>query len=202
MRRQGRDEGELQIKAPGRMNALNALGVYALARAVGLAHDEIAPGLATFSGVARRQEVVGERGGITLSDDFAHHPTAVAGTLAAIRQRYPRRRLWALFEPRSNTSRRRVFQQDYVDVLGAADQVILGGVFRKESDQVAAAELFSPPQLVDDLRQRGRAARYLESADAIAAVVAAERWRATGGDDVERRLRRPAREVDCGATQP
>ena len=181
VRHRGRDEGELHIKAPGRMNALNALGVYALARALGLTHGEIAPGLASFSGVARRQEVAGELGGVTVIDDFAHHPTAVAGTLSAIRQRYPQRRLWGIFEPRSNTSRRRVFQQDYVDALGAADTVILGGVFRKDSDQVEAAELFSPQQLVDDLRQRGRAARYLESADAIAAAVAGE---ARAGDVV------------------
>ena len=174
VRRGGADEGELRIKAPGRINALNGLGVYVLAREIGLTHAEIAPGLATFSGVARRQEIVGELSGVTLIDDFAHHPTAVAGTLEAIRQRYPQRRLWALFEPRSNTSRRRVFQQDYVDALSAADQVLLAAVVRKESDQVPESELFSPEQLVDDLRRRGRAARCGESSDAIAATVAGE----------------------------
>src|SRR6185369_15010654 len=172
--RGGRHEGELRIQAPGRMNALNALGVYAMARALGLSHGEIAPGLATFSGVARRQEVVGDFGGVTLIDDFAHHPTAVAGTLAAMRQRYPSRRLWALFEPRSNTSRRRVFQRDYVQALAAADLVVLAGVFHKETDQVAESELFSSAQLVEDLRRGGHAARCLDSSDAIAALVAGE----------------------------
>jgi UDP-N-acetylmuramate: L-alanyl-gamma-D-glutamyl-meso-diaminopimelate ligase len=171
VRRRGCEEGTLHIKLPGRINALNALGVYALARALGLAHAEIAPGLASFSGVARRQELVGEFGGVTLIDDFAHHPTAVAGTLAALRQRYPGRRMWGIFEPRSNSSRRRVFQQDYVDALLAADQVVLGTVLRKESDEVAESELFSPEQLVDDLRRRGSAARCCDSADAIAAAV-------------------------------
>jgi UDP-N-acetylmuramate: L-alanyl-gamma-D-glutamyl-meso-diaminopimelate ligase len=124
--------------------------------------------------VARRQEVVGEFGGVTLIDDFAHHPTAVAGTLAAMRQRYPARRLWGVFEPRSNTSRRRVFQQDYVAALAAAEEVVVGGVFQKQTDVVDAAELFSPEQLVDDLRRRGRAARRVDSSDAIAELVGRE----------------------------
>jgi UDP-N-acetylmuramate: L-alanyl-gamma-D-glutamyl-meso-diaminopimelate ligase len=170
----GAAEGELRLEVPGRMNALNALGAYVLARAIGLTHAEIAPGLASFSGVARRQELVGEFRGVTLVDDFAHHPTAVAGTLAALRQRYPGRRLWGIFEPRSNSSRRRVFQQDYVDALAAADAVILAAVVRKESDQVPDSELFSAEQLVADLCRRGQAARCLESSEAIAAALARE----------------------------
>ncbi|MGH7785734.1 MAG: UDP-N-acetylmuramate--L-alanine ligase [Candidatus Binatia bacterium] len=170
----GRDEGGVTLKVPGRMNALNGLGVYGLARAVGLTHAEIVPGLASFSGVARRQEVVGDYGGVTLIDDFAHHPTAVAGTLAAVRLRYPGRRLWALFEPRSNTSRRRVFQQDYVTALAPADRIVVAGVVLKATDRVGAEELFSADQLVADLVGRGAAARHMESADAICAAVAAE----------------------------
>jgi len=174
-------EGELRITSPGRINALNALGVYVMARLLGLSHAEIAPGLATFSGVARRQEVVGELGGVTLIDDFAHHPTAVGGTLHALRLRYPARRLWALFEPRSNSSRRRVFQSDYVGALMAADRVVIGGVVQKTGDVVAEADLFSPAQLVDDLQRRGRAARQLDSSDEIAALVGRE---AAAGDVV------------------
>jgi UDP-N-acetylmuramate: L-alanyl-gamma-D-glutamyl-meso-diaminopimelate ligase len=98
----------------------------------------------------------------------------VAGTLAAIRQRYAGRRLWALFEPRSNTSRRRVFQQDYVNALSGADDVILAEVFRKDSDAVAESELFSSAQLVADLQRRGRAARCMPTSDDIAATVARE----------------------------
>jgi UDP-N-acetylmuramate: L-alanyl-gamma-D-glutamyl-meso-diaminopimelate ligase len=176
----GRVEGELSLRLPGAMNACNALGVYALARELDVAHADIARALASFSGVARRQEVVGEFDRVTLIDDFAHHPTAVAGTLAAIAARYPRRRLWALFEPRSNTSRRRVFQRDYVDALAAADRVVVGGVFQKLSDAVDAAELFSPEQLVSDLTARGCSARALPTSAEIAAAVAAE----TTPDDV------------------
>jgi UDP-N-acetylmuramate: L-alanyl-gamma-D-glutamyl-meso-diaminopimelate ligase len=173
VRRGARIEGPLSLQVPGAINARNALGVYALARELGLAHDVIADGLARFRGVARRQEVVGEYRGITLIDDFAHHPTAVAGTLAALRARYPGRRLWGVFEPRSNTSRRRIFQREYVAALAAADRVIVGGVFQKQSDAVGADDLFSPEQLVGDLRGRGVAADAIGSADEIAAAVAA-----------------------------
>jgi UDP-N-acetylmuramate: L-alanyl-gamma-D-glutamyl-meso-diaminopimelate ligase len=171
---QGQPIGELRLRVPGAINAVNALGVYALARQLGLAHEVIAAGLARFSGVARRQEWVGEFRGVTVIDDFAHHPTAVAGTLAALRGRYPDRRLWGVFEPRSNTSRRRIFQRDYVVALADADRVIVGGVFQKQSDAVAAEELFSPDQLVADLTARGVAARALGRSEAIAAALAAE----------------------------
>ena len=172
VRHGGRDEGELCIAPPGRMNALNALGAYVLARRLGLTHAAIAAGLQSFRGIARRQEVVGDFGGITVIDDFAHHPTAVAATLAAMRQRYPDRRLWGIFEPRSNSSRRRVFQQDYVAALSAADRVIVGEVMHKATDQVDASELFSPGQLVADLERNGRAAQRGSSSAAIAALVA------------------------------
>ncbi len=168
-----REVGELRIRPPGRMNALNALGAYVLAHTLGLGHDAIAAGLASFSGIARRQEVVGDFGGITVVDDFAHHPTAVAATLQAIRQRYSGRRVWALFEPRSNSSRRRVFQDDYVEALAAADRVVVAGVIRKASDVVQAEDLFSPEQLVADLQRRGHTAWALDS-PAIAALVARE----------------------------
>ncbi len=171
VRHLGRDEGELRLRALGLINARNALGVYVLARALGLAHGEIAPGLASFSGVARRQEVVGDFSGIALIDDFAHHPTAVRGTLAAVRGRYPGRRLWALFEPRSNTSRRKVFQDDYAAALRAADRVVIGGVYHKSSDAVTAGELFSPEHLVADLERNGTMAWAVPSSEAIAALV-------------------------------
>ena len=170
----GRDEGALTLAVPGAINALNALGVYALARAIGLEHAAIAEGLARFRGVARRQEVVGEYRGVTVIDDFAHHPTAVAGTLAALRARYPRRRLWGVFEPRSNTSRRRIFQREYVAALSAADRVIVGGVFQKQTDAVSAEDLFSADQLVGDLIVKGVPAAAIGGADEIAATIAAE----------------------------
>ena len=170
----GTTECSARIQQPGGINARNALGVFVMARALGLKTSEILPGLASFRGVARRQEKVGEFRGITLIDDFAHHPTAVAGAIAALRLRYPRRRLWAVFEPRSNTSRRKVFQREYVQAFTAADQVIISGVFRKEADQVAESDLFSPEQLVADLIARRISARTLPDADAIKTALLAE----------------------------
>ncbi len=169
--RNGTPEGTASIEQPGAINARNALGVYALARSLGLTPGDILPALANFRGVARRQEVVGNFGGITLVDDFAHHPTAVAGVIASLRLRYPSQRLWAVFEPRSNTSRRKVFQQEYVRAFAAADQVIIGGVFQKQTDSLAESELFSPQQLADDLRARNIPARAPASTDAIAAIL-------------------------------
>jgi len=167
-------EGLLELPQPGAINARNALGVYVLARELGLGHAEIASALQRFAGVRRRQELVGELGGVVLIDDFAHHPTAVAGTLAALRQRYADRRLWALFEPRSNTSRRKVFQQDYRDALGQADRVVVAAVFHKDTDRVSAAELFSPSQLVEELNHSGRVASTAESTDVIVKLVERE----------------------------
>lgn len=174
VRYDGRTEGTIALRQPGVINARNALGVYVLARELGLTHEEIASGLASFSGVRRRQELVGAFGGVVLIDDFAHHPTAVAGTLAALRERYPARRLWALFEPRSNTSRRKVFQHDYVTALAAADRVVVAAVFKKETDPVAGESLFSTAQLVTDLRAEGAMATAGESTAAIAGEVSAQ----------------------------
>lgn len=167
-------ECHVQMHPPGRINARNALGAYVLARQLGLSSAEILPGLASFRGVARRQQLLSEAGGVTVIDDFAHHPTAVAGAIEALRSRYADRRLWAVFEPRSNTSRRKVFQREYVAAFAAADEVIIGGVLRKQTDQVAEADLFSPEQLVEDLHRQGKSARAIGEADAIAAVIRAE----------------------------
>lgn len=174
IRHAGRDEGPITLRAPGAINAVNALGVYVLCREIGLTHGEIATGLASFSGVARRQELVGEFGGVVLIDDFAHHPTAVAGVIAAIRSRYPDRRVWALFEPRSNTSRRRVFQDEYVQALGTADRAVVGGVLQKATDAIADSDLFSPEQLVHDLRQAGTEAWSCPTTSEICTLVAEE----------------------------
>jgi UDP-N-acetylmuramate: L-alanyl-gamma-D-glutamyl-meso-diaminopimelate ligase len=170
----GTTECTARIQPPGGINARNALGVYVMARALGLRSVDILPGLQSFRGVARRQELVGEFRGIALVDDFAHHPTAVAGVIAAVRSRYPRRRLWAIFEPRSNTSRRKVFQREYTEAFAAADQVIIGGVFHKSTDAVAETDLFSPDQLAEDLVARGTPARAIAEVDAIAAALGAE----------------------------
>src|SRR5213076_1565564 len=114
VRQGGRAVCRLALQPPGAINARNALGILLVAREVGVGWEDGAAALAEFRGVRRRQEVVGTVGGVTVIDDFAHHPTAVAGTLEALRERYPGRRLRAVFEPRSNTSRRRVFQDEFV----------------------------------------------------------------------------------------
>ena len=109
-RYQGQDAGELTVSLSGQHGASNAIGAYAILRGLGLSHPEIAAGYASFAGVKRRMEVIGNAKSVTVIDDFAHHPTAIAETLRSIRLRYPGRRILALFEVESNTSRRRVFQ--------------------------------------------------------------------------------------------
>ncbi len=170
----GAAEGEVALRAPGFINVWNAMGVYVLARLEGLRHDEVAAGLEAFHGVARRQELVGVFDEVTLIDDFAHHPTAVEGVLAALRQRYPDRRLWALFEPRSNTSRRAVFQDAYARALAPADEVVLAQVFRKRSDVVDPSQELSTDKLVDDLSAQGVRARVATDAAEICQLVSAE----------------------------
>jgi UDP-N-acetylmuramate: L-alanyl-gamma-D-glutamyl-meso-diaminopimelate ligase len=123
--------------------------------------------------------VVAEGRGITVIDDFAHHPTAVAGTLAALRARYPKRRLWALFEPRSNTTRRRVFQDAFAAAFAGADRVTFGAVHRR--DQLPEAERLSVADLMAALAARGVTAESCEDPDAIAALVASQ---VTSGDVV------------------
>lgn len=177
----GRRVCEIRLALAGDINVRNALGVFALARRLGLSREEIAAGLARFRGVARRQEIVGTFGGVTIVDDFAHHPTAVAGTLRALRARFPGRRLWALFEPRSNTSRRRVFQKEYASALAPADRVVVARVPTKPNDPVPPAELFSPEELVSDLRMRDVPA---VAASEVSEIVELVRREARPGDVV------------------
>ena len=158
---------KVAIEPPGAINARNALGVLLVAVETGLGWDEAAAALADFRGVRRRQEVVGTAGGVTVIDDFAHHPTAVAGTLAALRLRYPGRRLRAVFEPRSNTSRRRVFQDEFVAALATADEAVLAAVFTKASDPIPPEERLAPEMIVDTLVARGVPARTVDGVGAI-----------------------------------
>ena len=163
----GRAVCRLALQPPGAINARNALGVLLVAREVGIGWEDAAAALAEFRGVRRRQEVVGTVGGVTVIDDFAHHPTAVAGTLAALRERYPGRRLRAVFEPRSNTSRRRVFQDEFVAALAAADEAVLAAVFTKASDPIPPAERLAPETIVAELERRGVPARLIDGVPAI-----------------------------------
>jgi UDP-N-acetylmuramate: L-alanyl-gamma-D-glutamyl-meso-diaminopimelate ligase len=167
VRERGRKVVEVRLAVPGAINARNALGVLLAAREIGLEWKEAAAALAGFRGVRRRQEVVGEARGITVIDDFAHHPTAVAETLRALRLRYPGRRLRAVFEPRSNTSRRRVFQREYCDALSLADESVLARVFVKESDPIPPEERLDPDAITEEVARRGIASTTIDGVEAI-----------------------------------
>jgi UDP-N-acetylmuramate: L-alanyl-gamma-D-glutamyl-meso-diaminopimelate ligase len=167
VRESRREVCELALQAPGPINARNALGVLLIAHQIGIAWPAAANALRDFRGVGRRQEVVAEQNGVTVIDDFAHHPTAVAGTLAALRLRYPGRRLRAVFEPRSNTSRRRVFQQEFADALAGADEVVLAAVFAKANDPIPESERLSADTIVADVARRGIPARTIDGVGAI-----------------------------------
>jgi UDP-N-acetylmuramate: L-alanyl-gamma-D-glutamyl-meso-diaminopimelate ligase len=158
------------LPLPGAINVANAVGVIAVTHAMGIPPDGVVAALATFRGVKRRQEVIAEGRGITLIDDFAHHPTAVAGTIAALRARYPGRRLWALFEPRSNTTRRRVFQDAFATAFAGADRVTFGAIHRR--DQLPEEQRLSVEEVLAQLHARGVAAETCEDPDAIATLVA------------------------------
>jgi UDP-N-acetylmuramate: L-alanyl-gamma-D-glutamyl-meso-diaminopimelate ligase len=155
----------------GAHNVRNALAAIAVANAVGISAGKIAAGLSEFKGVKRRLEVFGEAAGVTVYDDFAHHPSAIAETLAALRAANPGRRIWAVFEPRSASSSRRVFQEDFARAFGPADEVIIAPVFRTNLPE---AERLSTEQLVRDLRRIGQRARTAASLDEIVAAIARE----------------------------
>jgi UDP-N-acetylmuramate: L-alanyl-gamma-D-glutamyl-meso-diaminopimelate ligase len=149
----GRRLGDARLPIGGRHNVENALGVVAAARQLGLGFDEIRRGLETFAGVRRRQELRAELGGVTVLDDFAHHPTAVRETIAAVRARYPGRRLWAVFEPRSNTSRRRLHQAEYAQAFAGAGRVSLK--VPEPHDMVPSSERLDVERLTAALTAQG-----------------------------------------------
>jgi UDP-N-acetylmuramate: L-alanyl-gamma-D-glutamyl-meso-diaminopimelate ligase len=164
---------EINWEMIGTHNVSNAVGVAALARGIGLSWEEIRKGIETFKGVARRQELLGVPGGVTVLDDFAHHPTAVRVTLEAVRQRYPKARLWALFEPRSNTTKRDVFQKDYAQAFDSADFVLMDDVFQPE--KVKDGKVLDMERLAVDITARGRArARHLSGIDPILQTLRSE----------------------------
>jgi UDP-N-acetylmuramate: L-alanyl-gamma-D-glutamyl-meso-diaminopimelate ligase len=142
--------GQFRVPLYGPHNVQNVLATIAVANRLGLAPEQIASGLATYAHIKRRLEVRGTVGDVTVIDDFAHHPTAVQVTLEGVRQAYPGKRIWAVFEPRTATSRRNVFQQDYIQALQGADCVILSDVHRKEA--LPPGERLSPETIVEALR--------------------------------------------------
>ncbi|MBU6375549.1 MAG: UDP-N-acetylmuramate:L-alanyl-gamma-D-glutamyl-meso-diaminopimelate ligase [Bdellovibrionales bacterium] len=153
----------LRLKIPGKHNALNALAVWIESRELGLDLSQVREALAQFKGVKRRQEERGEVNGVLVLDDFAHHPTAVRETLQALRLKYPKRRIIAVFEPRSATSRRKVFQKDYGLAFRQADATFIAQPY--DTSRIPAADQFSSEQLVSDLTGVGHPAQLMPSVE-------------------------------------
>jgi UDP-N-acetylmuramate: L-alanyl-gamma-D-glutamyl-meso-diaminopimelate ligase len=174
--RDGGDFGAVFAPLHGRHNVENALAALAVVDAVGVPLAEAIAALPRFAGVKRRQEVRGEIGGVTVLDDFAHHPTAVRETVAAVRAKYPGRRLVAVFEPRTNTSRRKVFQAEYARAFDGVARAVVAVVPDTPiySATGEVTERFSAAELASDLCARGIAAEAIDGADAIATRLAAD----------------------------
>jgi len=174
VRRHGSPFGVFEMPLVGAHNVRNALAAMAVATEVGVSVERVTEGLKLFAGVKRRLEVVGEVNGVTIYDDFAHHPTAVAETIGALRAGHPTDRIWAVFEPRSASSCRRVFQADFARAFAGADEVIVAPIFRSKLPE---AERLSVTQLVDDLNCRGQSARQSSSVDDIVDTIVREHRR-------------------------
>jgi UDP-N-acetylmuramate: L-alanyl-gamma-D-glutamyl-meso-diaminopimelate ligase len=152
----GKPVGKFESSLVGEHNLMNQVAVVAALAIEGHEPASLVQGFKSFGGIKRRQEVIGEPGGVTVVDDFAHHPTAVRVTLDALRMRFGRRRLWAIFEPRTNTSRRNVFQQQYAESFDAADVIVLAPPV--DLERIAEGERFDIDLLMRDLRARGKEA--------------------------------------------
>jgi UDP-N-acetylmuramate: L-alanyl-gamma-D-glutamyl-meso-diaminopimelate ligase len=168
----GRSEIRVTLPAAGRHNVENALGVYAACRALGLQPDEIAAGFQSFRGVKRRQELKGEVKGVAVIDDFAHHPTAVRETLAAILAQYPGRRVIAVFEPRSNTAMRKIHQEEYAHAFKGAAEAIISQP--SAIAKVPESERVDAKRMAQDISATGTRARWMDSPDAIVKALAVE----------------------------
>src|SRR5580700_5546134 len=163
----------------GELNVRNALAVVAASKHCGLSNKQIQSAFDTFKGIKRRMEVRGIAGGVTIVDDFGHHPTAIRETLRALRIKYPAKKIWAVFEPRSNTTRRKVFQEELASSFADADAVVISEVARLE--QLAPDERLNPEKLMQDLNAAKKNAAYLPDADSIVAHLARN---VQGGDVV------------------
>ncbi len=161
---------KFHLNLVGELNVRNALAVIGAAKHCGLSNKQIQSAFDTFKGIKRRMEVRGIAGGITVIDDFGHHPTAIRETLRALRLRYGREKIWAVFEPRSNTTRRNVFQDELAASFADASAVVVAAVARLE--QIAPEQRLSPEKLMQDIQASGKAAAYLPDANAIVAHLA------------------------------
>ena len=161
---------KFHLNMVGEFNVRNALAVIGAAKHCGLSNKQIQSAFDTFKGIKRRMEVKGIAGGVTVIDDFGHHPTAILETLRALRLRYGKEKIWAVFEPRSNTTRRNVFQNELASSFADADAVIVSEVARLE--QISADERLDPEKLMADIKSSGKEATYLPDANAIVAHLA------------------------------
>jgi UDP-N-acetylmuramate: L-alanyl-gamma-D-glutamyl-meso-diaminopimelate ligase len=171
VRRGGAPFGTFEVPLVGVYNVRNATAAIAVATEVGISVERIAEGLRLFAGVKRRLEVVGVADGVTVYDDFAHHPTAVAETLAGVRAAHPTDRIWAVFEPRSASSCRSIFQEAFARAFESSNEVLIAPVFRSKLPE---SERLSVPQLVRDLSSRGQSARKAESLEDIVSTIVRE----------------------------
>ncbi|MBZ5507399.1 MAG: UDP-N-acetylmuramate:L-alanyl-gamma-D-glutamyl-meso-diaminopimelate ligase [Acidobacteriia bacterium] len=170
--RDGVEPVDFEFALAGEYNVLNATAAAAMAANHDIEPEIIVEALKSFKSVKRRLEIKAEIDGITIIDDFAHHPTAIAATLSALRVRYPGARLWAIFEPRSNTLRRKVLERELVSSLALADEIIITPIFKPEA--VPEQERLTTASVVERVRQAGKPAREIADADAIVAVVTPE----------------------------
>lgn len=168
-----RGEALARVRLPmsGAHNVANATAALALLHGLGLPLDGLSVALAGFQGVARRQQVRGVAGGVTVLDDFAHHPTAILTTLEGLRRAYPTGKLWVAFDPRTNTSSRRVFQERFASCFDLADGVWIGSPSRM--DRIPPEERLDPERLVRDLAERGVRAHFQPDTERMAADIAA-----------------------------
>jgi UDP-N-acetylmuramate: L-alanyl-gamma-D-glutamyl-meso-diaminopimelate ligase len=168
----GEPWADFEFPLGGEYNVWNATAAAALAFSYGISKEEISAALKTFKSVKRRLEVRAEVNGVTIIDDFAHHPTAIAGTLTALRSRYPGARLWAILEPRSNTMRRNVLQNDLANSLALADEVVIANVFKSES--IPEAERLDLASVAAQIEKHGHRARIVPEVEGIVELIAPE----------------------------
>ena len=193
LRRKGEPAGAFEVPMLGAYNVRNALAAIAVGAAVGLSTDTMSAGLREFKGVRRRMQLRGTARGVSVYDDFAHHPTAIAETLAGIRSAYPDRRIWAIFEPRSATSCRKIFQHEFARAFADANRIVLPAIFRST---LPDEQRLSAEQLIADLKASGKDARYIPKVDDIVTAVARDARdgdliviMSNGGfDDIHRKL--------------
>jgi UDP-N-acetylmuramate: L-alanyl-gamma-D-glutamyl-meso-diaminopimelate ligase len=172
VRRAGDPYGAFRLPLLGRHNVMNALAVIGAADHAGLTPRDIAEGFGRFEGIKRRQEIIGTVRDVIVMDDFAHHPTAIRETLAALKMGYPSRQIWAIFEPRSATSRRNTFQAAFAEAFDLADRVVIAKPFA--SEKLPAAERLDAARLVADLNRRGVQAAVVATADEIVRTISSQ----------------------------